>query len=78
MRIWNRIELVCSRVGVDVEYVFQDLFDIPTNYSVPAERTKPWGTGQAVLAAKSLINAPFTVINVDDYYGKESFIKMNK
>ena len=53
------------------DYAFQDINDIPGE--LPAGRTKPWGTGQAVLAAKSVIKTPFIVINADDYYGKEGF-----
>lgn len=59
-------------------YAFQDLQDVPEAYTVPAERTKPWGTGQAVLAAKEWIHEPFMVINADDYYGKEAFCKMHE
>ena len=56
---------------------FQDLKDIPENYSVPADRTKPWGTGQAVLAAKDVLHEPFMVINADDYYGKTAFRQLH-
>lgn len=58
---------------VDVEYVFQDMDNLPGGFKVPEGRTKPWGTGQAVLAAKSVLAQPFIVINADDYYGKEGF-----
>lgn len=58
---------------IDVEYAFQELDAIPDGFSLPAERTKPLGTGHAVLCAEKLINSPFVVINADDYYGKESF-----
>lgn len=71
--IGNRIEKICTRLGVETEYAFQSLTDIPEGYTVPDDRTKPWGTGQAVLAAKELIHEPFAVINADDYYGKEGF-----
>ena len=54
-----------------VDYAFQDINDIPG--TLPEGRTKPWGTGQAVLAAKDVIKTPFIVINADDYYGKEGF-----
>ena len=57
--------------GVTVDYAFQDINDIPG--SLPEGRTKPWGTGQAVLAAKNVLHTPFIVINADDYYGKEGF-----
>ena len=58
---------------IDVEYVFQDINDVPDGFSVPEGRTKPWGTGQAVLCAKEVVKDPFVVINADDYYGKEAF-----
>ena len=69
--VGNRINLVCDRLGVEVEYAFQSIDDIPGQ--VPEGRTKPWGTGQAVLAARDIIKEPFAVINADDYYGKEPF-----
>ena len=62
--IGNRIEAVCRKCGVEVHYAFQDIRDIPED--LPEGRTKPWGTGQAVLAAKDLIREPFIVINADD------------
>ena len=62
----------------EVHYAFQDLNDLPEGYSLPEGRTKPWGTGQAVLAARDIIDAPFAVINADDYYGKEGFVKIYK
>ena len=69
--IGDRIEKVCQENHVNVEYVFQNINDIPGE--LPEGRTKPWGTGQAVLAAKEVIDSPFIVINADDYYGKEGF-----
>ena len=69
--IGNRIESVCAKNAVEVAYCFQSLTDIPG--SLPEGRTKPWGTGQAVLAAKELIDSPFAVINADDYYGKSIY-----
>ena len=69
--IGDRIEKVCQENHVNVEYVFQDINDIPGE--LPEGRTKPWGTGQAILAAKKVIDSPFIVINADDYYGKEGF-----
>ena len=56
-----------------VEYAFQDINDLPTPYSVPDGRSKPWGTAHAVQMAKDVIKEPFAVINGDDYYGKDSF-----
>lgn len=76
-RIGSRIEPICRRLGVEVAYAFQDLQDIPKGFTVPEGRTKPWGTGQAVLAARNVIGEPFAVINADDYYGKEAFRKIH-
>ena len=69
--IGSRISAICAEHNVTVDYAFQDINDIPGE--LPAGRTKPWGTGQAVLSAKDLITTPFIVINADDYYGKEGF-----
>ena len=70
--IGNRIEKIAN-----VEYAFQALDALPEGFSVPDDRTKPWGTGQAILAAKDVIHEPFLVINADDYYGKEGFKKLH-
>ena len=56
-----------------VEFAFQDIDDLPNGFSCPNGREKPWGTGQAILSARNLINEPFIVVNGDDYYGQESF-----
>ena len=61
---------------MNVRYAYQDLNDLPEGYSVPEGRVKPWGTSQAVLAARDIIDAPFAVINADDYYGVECFHKL--
>lgn len=58
---------------VNVEYAYQELSDLPEGFECPADRTKPWGTVQALLAAKDFIQEPFLVINADDYYGKQAF-----
>jgi len=58
---------------IEVDFVFQELDMLPDGYSVPIGRTKPYGTGHAVLMAQSKINTPFVVINADDFYGKDSF-----
>lgn len=58
---------------MDVRYAFQRLDDLPAGYAVPEGRVKPWGTSHAVLAAREVIDAPFAVINADDYYGPEAF-----
>lgn len=70
--IGNRIEKVAH-----VAYAFQELDALPAGYAVPEGRKKPWGTGQAVLSAKGLIDGPFVVINADDYYGKEAFRRIH-
>ncbi len=76
--IGQRIEKVCKDRGVAVRYAFQSLEAIPEGFSVPEGRTKPWGTGQAVLTAKELVHCPFAVINADDYYGKEAFVQLHE
>ena len=72
-------EIIGNRIKdqIDVEYVFQELDDLPEGFEVPEGRTKPWGTGQAVLACKEVLHEPFAVINADDYYGKEPFVIIN-
>ena len=70
--IGERIERI-----TEVEYVFQELDDLPEGFVKPADRTKPWGTGQAVLAAKKVLDEPFIAINADDYYGKEAYVKVH-
>lgn len=76
-RIGNRIESIASAHHIEVHYCFQSIEDLPQGHSVPEGRTKPWGTGQAVLAAKDYIKEPFCVINADDYYGKEAFCQIH-
>lgn len=66
--IGNKIEKI-----TEVAYAYQALSDIPEGFEVPEGRTKPWGTGQALLCCKGIVNEPFVVINADDYYGKEGF-----
>ena len=68
-------EIIGDRVKkyIDVDYAFQDLNDLPEGFECPKERSKPWGTGQALLSVKGIVNEPFVVINADDYYGKEGF-----
>lgn len=70
--IGNRIEKIAP-----VTYAFQELSDVPEGFSVPADRKKPWGTGQAILSIRGLVEEPFLVINADDYYGKEAFVKLH-
>ena len=69
--IGDRIEKICEPLNVEVAYAFQELSNVPIK--VPEGRTKPWGTGHAILACDGLIDSPFAVINADDYYGKHGF-----
>ncbi|HLN53372.1 MAG TPA: sugar phosphate nucleotidyltransferase [Lentimicrobium sp.] len=60
---------------IPIDWVFQELDKLPEGYSVPPDRSKPWGTGHAVLMASGKINEPFAVINADDFYGRDAFKK---
>ena len=60
-----------------MEYAYQELEDLPAGYEVTLGRTKPWGTGQAVLSVKGMVDGPFLVINADDYYGQEGFRRIH-
>ncbi len=62
--------------NIEVEYVFQELTDIPEGESVYPERTKPYGTAHAVRSVRNVVNGPFAVINADDFYGREAFEKI--
>ena len=68
-------ETVGKRVEkyISVEYVFQELENIPEGYSVPAGRVKPWGTAHAVLCCKDVVHENFAIINADDFYGRDAF-----
>lgn len=70
--IGHRIEKL-----LPVEYAYQELEDLPAGYEVTPGRTKPWGTGQAVLSVKGMVDGPFIVINADDYYGQEGFRRIH-
>ena len=61
---------------VPVQYAFQALDDLPVGMTVPAERTKPWGTAHAIRAARDVIRAPFAMINADDFYGRDAFASL--
>ena len=76
--IGKRIEGICNRLNVEFTYAYQELDDLPEGIKKPVDRSKPWGTGQAVLVCKDLIKEPFVVINADDYYGKEAFVKIHE
>ena len=63
-----------KKAPMEIRYAYQELTKLPEGYSVPEGRTKPWGTCHAVVCAREAIgNAPFAVINADDYYGKAAF-----
>ena len=62
---------------VDVEYAFQTLDNLPSGWSVPAGREKPWGTTHAILCAADVVKENFAVINADDFYGQESYVVLN-
>ena len=68
-------EIIGDRIAkkVEVAYAYQEGDDLPAGFTKPAARTKPWGTGQAILATRGIIREPFAVINADDYYGKEPY-----
>ena len=76
--IGKRIEGICNRLNVEFTYAYQELDDLPEEIKKPVDRSKPWGTGQAVLVCKDIIKEPFVVINADDYYGKEAFVKIHE
>lgn len=70
--VGDKISHIC-----EVAYAYQNIDALPDGFSVPEGRKKPWGTGQAVLACKGIVNEPFLVINADDYYGKEAFASIH-
>ena len=72
------IEIVGKRIEkmIKVEYVYQELDDLPEGFSCPSERTKPWGTAHAILCCKDVVKEPFAVVNADDYYGRTAFKKI--
>ncbi len=70
--IGKRIEKIA-----EVHYVYQELDKIPAGViEIPAERAKPWGTGHAILCCKDVLDAPFAVINADDFYGRDAFVQL--
>ncbi|MCD8195687.1 MAG: nucleotidyltransferase [Lachnospiraceae bacterium] len=72
-------EIIGARIQkvAETAYVFQEADDLPAGFTNPEGRTKPWGTGQAILCCKDVVKEPFAVINADDYYGKEAFVKVH-
>ncbi len=71
-------EIVGSRIEkmIDVDYAFQEIDMLPEGFICPADRVKPWGTAHAIYCARDKVNTPFAVINADDYYGKDAYVKM--
>lgn len=70
--IGNRMEK-----RIETAYAFQEIDDLPAGFTKPEGRKKPWGTGQAILCCRDIVQEPFAVINADDYYGKEAFVKVH-
>ena len=68
-------EVLGQRISkhMNISYAYQELTDLPNGFKAPTNRVKPFGTGHAVLSARSLVDAPFCVINADDFYGREAF-----
>lgn len=73
-------ETIGNRIGkrIQVEYAFQELSNLPNGFSVPEGRTKPWGTGQAIYCVRNLVKDNFAVINADDFYGRDAFVRLAK
>ncbi len=71
-------EIVGKRIEnkIHTEYVFQEIDDLPNGFVAPADRTKPWGTAQAILSCKNVVREPFAVVNADDFYGFSAFKQM--
>ncbi|MDO4608368.1 MAG: sugar phosphate nucleotidyltransferase [Clostridia bacterium] len=71
-------EIVGSRIEkmIDVDYAFQEIDMLPDGFTCPGDRVKPWGTAHAIYCARHKVNTPFAVINADDYYGKDAYVKM--
>lgn len=63
---------------IEIEYAYQELTAIPDGFTIPTDRSKPWGTAHAILMAERLINEPFAVINADDFYGRSGFELLGK
>ena len=72
------IDKLCKNVNAEVECVYQEFDSIPSFYTIPADRAKPFGTVHAVLCAKDVIREPFAVLNADDFYGADAFEKIHK
>ena len=71
--IGNRLRAVCAEKGVEVLCAYQEKENLPGGFVCPQERTKPWGTGHALLSCKGMLHGGFAVVNADDYYGKDAY-----
>ena len=71
--IESRAAKYCAKNGVEIAYALQELDKLPAGFSCPEGRTRPWGTGHALLCCKELVNGPFAVVNADDYYGPSTY-----
>ena len=71
----DRIRAICEKKGVEVLCAYQEKENLPGGYVCPPERSKPWGTGHALLSCKGMLHGGVAVINADDYYGKDAFVK---
>ena len=71
-------EAIGNRIGkyIDVEYAYQDLYNIPEGFEVPEGRVKPWGTTHALLSTRDIVKDNFAVINADDFYGRDTYFKL--
>lgn len=74
--IGQRVEHCCAGHGVEVAYAYQEKDDLPAGFTCPEDRARPWGTGQAVLACRHVVDGPFAVCNSDDYYGRQPYRDM--
>ncbi len=71
----DRVRRVCEKYGVEVLCAYQEKENLPGGFTCPAGRTKPWGTGHALLSCKGMLRGGFAVINADDYYGKDAYLR---
>lgn len=71
----DRIRDICKNKGVEVLCAYQEKENLPGGFVCPAERSKPWGTGHALLSCKGMLHDGFAVINADDYYGKDAYVR---
>lgn len=75
--VGNRIRSICREKGIEMVCAYQDKQNLPDGFTCPTERSKPWGTAQALLSCKGMLQGGFVVINADDYYGKEAYRLMS-